>query len=351
MTPASELLLQAATRFTEHSWLILGGEATLVQGIATDHPAASIEWQPVDIREAIAVPENHPAIKVRPVESAGDLVDVVVLPVPPDRGLARRWLLVARERLSLEGLLLLAGANAEGIRSVISDAVALLGEPEFERFGQKQRIAAFRQRSADVPTGLIWSDAPGIAPRSWAPFNVETGQESLDLVTRAGVFAGAHLDAGTRLLIDALPDAMSGSVLDVGCGVGVIGIVAAMRGADAVVMSDANLLAGDAARENVRRLALPDSDVIAGDVYSGVTARRFDLILSNPPFHRGKSVDFSVADRLIQEAPAYLAAGGTLLVVANAFLAYGKRMERVFHSVETVAMTRQFHVFKASEPR
>jgi 16S rRNA G1207 methylase RsmC len=38
-------------------------------------------------------------------------------------------------------------------------------------------------------------------------------------------------------------------------------------------------------------------------------------------------------------------------VVANAFLAYGRRMEWVYRSVETVAATRQFHVFKASEPR
>jgi 16S rRNA G1207 methylase RsmC len=38
------------------------------------------------------------------------------------------------------------------------------------------------------------------------------------------------------------------------------------------------------------------------------------------------------------------------VIVANAFLAYGKRMSRVFRHVETVAATRQYHVLAASDP-
>lgn len=351
MTPASTKLLHAATNLDESRWLLLGGDADLVLAIATDHPTAAIEWQPVDVRESTALPRNHASIDVQPVEAVGDRVDVVVLPVPPDRGLARRWLLVARERLVPDGILLLAGANAEGIRSVIADATALFGGSAFERFGQKQRIAGFRCSTGTGTPHPDWAVQPGIAPGSWEPFTVETGQESLALVTRAGVFAGAHLDAGTRLLLDALPKPVSGSVLDLGCGVGVIGIVAAIRGADSVAMSDANLLAVASAQQNVHDLHLPHCDVVAGDVYSGIPGRQFDLIASNPPFHRGKSVDFSVADRLIVEAPDYLNDGGQLLLVANAFLAYGKHMERVFRSVETVAATRQFHVLSANDPR
>jgi hypothetical protein len=179
MTPASELLLQAATRRSDDAWLILGGEAILAHGLAADHPAASIEWQATDIREVTSPAGNHPAVRLREVEAAGDSVDVVVLPVPPDRGLARRWLLAARERLGPDGILLLAGANSEGIRSVIGDATALFGEPEFERFARKQRIAAFRaagrtsnararlDHSARHRAGLVGSihrrDWPGIS--------------------------------------------------------------------------------------------------------------------------------------------------------------------------------------------
>jgi 16S rRNA (guanine1207-N2)-methyltransferase len=125
-------------------------------------------------------------------------------------------------------------------------------------------------------------------------------------------------------------------------------------------MTDANLLAVEAAQESVRRLwesvdhggsSLPPIDVFASDVFSAVGEERYDLIASNPPFHRGKTIDYTVADRLITEAPEHLADDGSLLIVANAFLAYGKRMERVFATVETIAATRQYHVLRASQPR
>jgi len=140
-------------------------------------------------------------------------------------------------------------------------------------------------------------------------------------------------------------------VLDVGCGAGVIGFAAARLGARSVDLVDANLLAVAAAQENVRRLGAATCRVLASDVYSSVTGERYDLIVSNPPFHRGKVVDTSVADRLIAEAPAHLQPGGQLLIVANAFLAYGRHLTRVFDEVEAVQATRQYHVLRARLPK
>jgi 16S rRNA (guanine1207-N2)-methyltransferase len=96
---------------------------------------------------------------------------------------------------------------------------------------------------------------------------------------------------------------------------------------------------------------LPALRVFASDVFEAIGEERYDLIVSNPPFHRGKAVDYTVADRLIEEAPGHLAEGGSLLVVANAFLAYGKRMSKAFRDVETVVATRQFHVLRARGAR
>jgi 16S rRNA (guanine1207-N2)-methyltransferase len=101
----------------------------------------------------------------------------------------------------------------------------------------------------------------------------------------------------------------------------------------------------------VEQLGLDRCRVVAGDTYGAVRASEYDLIVSNPPFHRGKAIDFSVADRLINEAPLYLAEHGTLLVVANAFLAYGKRIAERFGEVEAIAATRQYHVIRARHPK
>ena len=349
MNPASELLLDESDRLAAARWLVTGGEADLVAGLQEADSSRIVTWQPTDIRE-LRSPVVPASIRIEtPGTVVGDLangIDVVVLPMPPDRQLSQWWLSLAAARLRTNGSLLVAGANAEGIRSGLADARSLFGPPVQERYGRKQRIARFDVGDASrlEPLWPFTIDRPG--PKvTWDDRGVERA-----VVSQPGVFASDRLDGGTQLLLEALPATVGGTVIDVGCGAGVIGFTCAWRGADQVDLVDVNLLAIQTIERNLGQPGLERCRVLASDVYGGVSDRRYDLIVSNPPFHRGKAVDLSVADRLIDEAPRHLAPGGALLVVANAFLAYGKRMERVFGRVETVAATRQFHVLRASDP-
>jgi 16S rRNA (guanine1207-N2)-methyltransferase len=299
----------------------------------------------VDLRER-CLAERHVVVDDNILPGS---FDGVVVPLPPDRDLARRWILTAWDALVPGGTLLLAGANAEGAKSLIADATVVFGAARAAYPKRKHRIARFRRPEAS-PKMPAWAREPGLAPGTWAAFEVETGRGSFLVETQSGVFAGNRLDAGTRLLLERLDVPTGGRALDVGCGVGVIGIAAHIAGAAQVDLVDVNLLAVEAARRNLGRLGVPGR-AWASDVFSAVSGERYDVILSNPPFHRGKSVDLSVADRLIADAPGHLVPGGRLLIVANAFLAYGKQMERVFRTVETVASTPQYHLLEASDPR
>lgn len=349
-TAATETLLDAARRHEAESWLIPAGQAALPTGIASDHPGSTVWWQPIDVRERGSL-DNAPAnLRIDEPGRSTRNVWAALIAAPPDRDLARRWLLMARDALEPGGRLFLAGANREGIRPVIGDATKLFGMPIREDFRVRGRLAVLTRGDADHDEP-VWAREPGVAPGSWQAFDLEAGELSLPLVTQAGVFAGGKVDAGTRLLLDTLPGDLPDHILDVGCGTGVIGLAAALRGAGAVDLTDVNLLAIQAAAENIRRLGLPQCRAFPGDVYAGCGEDRYDLIVSNPPFHRGKAIDYAVADRLIEGAPAHLRQGGSLLIVANAFLAFGKRMERVFAQVVTVSATRQFHVLRASGPR
>ncbi|MBA2468911.1 MAG: methyltransferase [Chloroflexia bacterium] len=349
-SPAIHLLLDATWSHAAAAWSIPGGESMLAVGIATDHADASIRWQPIDVRERIAAGIAPVNLQIEEPGVPGPGVECVVIAATPDRNLVRRWLLMGRDALAPGGRLFLAGANAEGIRPVIGDAAKLFGTPDREDYRAKGRIAVFT-RDAVARHEPAWAREGGVEPGTWQAFDLEAGGATVPLVTQAGVFAGAEVDAGTRLLLDALPGDLPGNVLDIGCGAGAIGIAAAMRGADSVEMTDVNLLAVQAANENIQNLGLTACRAYPGDVFSGCGDERYDLIASNPPFHRGKAIDFTVADRLIADAPAHLRPDGSLLIVANAFLAYGKRMERVFARVETVTANRQYHVLRASEPR
>lgn len=344
---ATRMLLDEATALGDVArWLVIGGEVALPAELRQMSPSAEVAWLPVDVRQRAETPGG---VVVRDDDIDIGSYERVLIPAPPDRDLARRWLLVACGTLVPGGTLLLAGPNAEGIRAIIADAAALFGRARAEDYRQKHRVARFVAGASPEPA-LAWAAEPGIVPGTWQAFSVDLGDGQVKLETRPGVFAGDRLDAGTRLLLEHLCVAPGERALDVGCGVGIIGVRAARLGAATVDLVDANLLAVATAHRNLERLGIAGR-VLASDVYDALPGERYDLIVSNPPFHRGKRVDLSVADRLIGEAPARLRPGGRLLLVANAFLAYGRRMERVFRRVETVAATRQYHVLEGREPR
>lgn len=110
-------------------------------------------------------------------------------------------------------------------------------------------------------------------------FNVETD---------VSLFSKDDIDSGTRLLLENVALNSFGNMLDMGCGWGAIGIVAASINPQGhVVMTDTDSRAIDVAKNNVERLKL--SDRVAPILADGINERfldsKFDLVLSNPPFH------------------------------------------------------------------
>jgi 16S rRNA (guanine1207-N2)-methyltransferase len=136
-------------------------------------------------------------------------------------------------------------------------------------------------------------------------------------------------------------------VLDLGCGCGVIGLVAAREGADWVDMVDANLLAVACARENVARQGLTNTRTLAGDVVDAVRGERYDVVVTNPPFHVGDAADVTVAHAFIEGAGAVLRPGGRFYLVANRPLLYEPILRARFAAVERIAASNRYAVWLA----
>ena len=111
----------------------------------------------------------------------------------------------------------------------------------------------------------------------------------LELVTSAGVFSPEHLDQGTRVLLDAVPEPpAAGHLLDLGTGWGPIAVSLALQSPDATVWAvDVNERALDLVRRNCRRLGISNVNaVLPDDVPAEV---RFAQVVSNPPIRVGKA--------------------------------------------------------------
>ncbi len=114
--------------------------------------------------------------------------------------------------------------------------------------------------------------------------------------------------------------------LDLGTGSGILSLGAA-RFSDVVVATDLNARALTFASFNARLNGIEIVEVLAGDCFAPVADRRFDLILSNPPFFITPQQDYLFCDnsmeldglcrRLVKEAPAHLNEGGYMQMLCE----------------------------------
>ena len=273
--------------------------------------------------------------------------DAVMVVAPPDRKLARRWLLEAWYGLVEGGTLWLAGANDHGIRSVIADAAELFGAAPVIAYRQGHRLAQAQRRAGAAPM-TAWASTPGIAPGTWREFTIELRGQQLQVCGLAGVFAHDRLDDGTRLLLESMPSPHGARVLDLGCGTGIIGALAVRLGAAQAELVDANILAVASASATLARNTIDNARAYAADGIPATQAQRYDLVLSNPPFHVGKAIDYEVAHAFISQTHEALRTGGQFILVANRFLRYDQLLATLFNNVTCLVQTSSFRVWRAA---
>ncbi|WP_430646263.1 class I SAM-dependent methyltransferase [Agromyces sp. GXS1127] len=118
---------------------------------------------------------------------------------------------------------------------------------------------------------------------------VRLAGRDVEVQTAGGVFSPDHVDLGTRVLLDEVPDAPSiGHLLDLGAGWGPIALTLGLESPEATVWAvDVNERALDLVRRNAQRLHLENVNAVdPSDVPDDV---RFSVIWSNPPIRIGKA--------------------------------------------------------------
>jgi len=173
--------------------------------------------------------------------------------------------------------------------------------------------------------------------------NMEIRGQRIELESCSGIFSKDRVDNGTLLLVASMELPEEGSLLDMGCGCGAVGIAAArLKPRLAVTMVDTNPVAVRLARGNIAANDLDNATALESDLYSNLTGRRFNTIVSNPPLASGYKVIFP----MIEGAKDHLLERGSLqLVLRKGINAIPAKMEEVFGNVEIISRKSGYRVF------
>jgi 16S rRNA (guanine1207-N2)-methyltransferase len=227
---------------------------------------------------------------------------------------------VALYALRPQGRLYVVGAKDRGILSIGKRMQEYFGNVETLTIGKGHRVLCSYKTSSAQPE----------PPQS------------------VNVFAASQLDEGTRLLIGALQIRPDDVALDIGCGAGFLGLSIARHAHQGhVTMVDVSLATVETAQRETAQSGLTNVSVLASDGAQAVLDQRFDLIVTNPPFHQGGIQTTAIATRFISEAAQVLKPHGRFYLVANRFLKYEPTLHTHFKQIEEVAGNTRYKVLRA----
>jgi len=269
--------------------------------------------------------------------------DLIALRLPRAKDELLMLAHAAAARLESGAPLLLYGANDEGVTSAAKAVRGVLEGGDVVAHGRHCRILRF----LDVAGAAIGRDALDV----WARPVVEVPSELAERrpITYPGVFAADRTDPGTALLLGAVgaprPHAR---VLDFGCGWGVVGAVLAVREPSiSLTLLDADAVALEAAARNVPGAAIVLADGLDAPGDAGAPDERFDWIVANPPYHKGKGESLDVVAALVTGARDRLARRGRLALVVQRRLPVGRLLEERFKRVAVLAEDGVYRVWDA----
>ena len=330
LTPASEVLLRHSDDF-EQSRILFAGD------LQDDRPARleSVEsrawtqqyhqWQTLSRQMGDQAVFGLTLDKAATGES-----DTLIYYWPKNKPEAQFQLMNLLSLLPVGTDIFVVGENRSGVRS----AEQMLAEfAPLNKVDSARRCGLYHGRLEKQPT----FDAQAF----WDEYHLD----GLSIKTLPGVFSRDGLDVGSQLLLSTLTPHTKGKVLDVGCGAGVLAAVLASHSPKVrLTLCDVSAPAIEASRATLAANGF-EGDVFASNVFSEVTGR-FDMIISNPPFHDGLQTSLEAAQTLIRGAVRHLNSGGELRIVANAFLPYPAVLDETFGFHEVIAQTGRFKVYR-----
>lgn len=181
-------------------------------------------------------------------------------------------------------------------------------------------------------------------------FEIDILDEKIKINSSSGIFSMKELDFGTKLLIENAKienkNKERKEILDLGCGYGIVGIAIKKKYPESdITMVDVNERAVKMSKLNCRENKV-ECSIFKSNIFSNseISDKKFDVILTNPPFSAGKSLCIE----FIKESCSHLNKNGSLQLVAphnKGGESLKKIMLDFFGNVEELAKKSGFRVY------
>lgn len=277
-------------------------------------------------------------------------VETVAIRIPHEKLALQQLLHDAFHALRLGGRCYIAGATTEGVKAAARAMATLFGATQVLASGGGYRIVVATKGSAEPGINADDNDST-VGADHFREIHATLRGRDYVLFTRPGVFSWEHVDEATQILANTMEIGIGESVLDLGCGGGALGTVAAsLSQSQHICLVDADIEAVRSAARTVAAAGLRDVRVMASDITEAVRDERFDVVISNPPFHIGKHTALDVPIEFIRQAHDVLVSGGRVMLVANRTLPYEAVLNAMFGNVHTMHDSARFKVLLAVKP-
>lgn len=236
---------------------------------------------------------------------------------------------IAQAMAVSQGMLFVDGQKTDGIESLLKDV-----RRRTEVLGVVSKAHGKLFWCAPSAEFADWRAAANVFEDRWQ--------------TVPGVFSAGHVDPGSALLADHIPENLSGVVADLGAGWGYLAgrVLERCPAISNLHLVEAQGAALDCARQNVTdpRARFHWEDATT---WSGVPRTAVDMVIMNPPFHTGRAAEPDLGRAFIMSAARVLRPGGRLLMVANRHLPYEATLSESFAEVAEIGGTSKFKLLGA----
>lgn len=257
------------------------------------------------------------------------------------------------EILPTQGMFIVAGKKNEGIKTFHQKLVSQLPLKGKLNKDKDHYLAWLTKSSSATETHqLDDKDYPQLRGIT---------VNALTFFSKPGLYGWNKVDRGSEFLIAALRRDYAASsntvtsALDLGCGYGYLGmqLLQAIEGGEFPQLtrmwaSDNNAAAIEAATKNLSAFE-PNGQVslkVTADDCGARIDTKFDLLLCNPPFHRGFDNSRALTEKFLRQARRLLQKNGAAYFVVNSFIPLEALARPHFENISLRAKNAQFKVLR-----